>query len=204
MSIVIRHLKCSSPSFLRKMSLIFINKNINMKYEIGKVPFWWLHTCILQVGRLGLIHLILQIAEISEELPALLPASDRSERRAERLVERSVQRVPDRAPERGNERGSTEAPPPYHIAVLLPGRAAAPPPAYSAISQPDEFIIQPAEYIIQLGHPAELIAQLRQLTEFDFLPNVGCCHSESIRSTYRRFFTCSQYSQYGYCKYSFS
>ncbi|CAH2048879.1 unnamed protein product, partial [Iphiclides podalirius] len=75
-----------------------------------------------------------QIAEIAEELPALLPASERSERRAERLVERGAERVPEMVPDRTAERGTSEAPPPYHIAVLLPGRAAAPPPAYSAIS----------------------------------------------------------------------
>ncbi|KPJ07051.1 hypothetical protein RR48_04071 [Papilio machaon] len=76
-----------------------------------------------------------QIAEVAEELPALLPASERSERRAERLPERVAERVAERPVERGAERGAAgEAPPPYHIAVLLPGRAAAPPPAYSALS----------------------------------------------------------------------
>ncbi|XP_068633607.1 uncharacterized protein [Battus philenor] len=79
-----------------------------------------------------------QIAEVAEELPALLPTSERSERRAERLAEREVERMAERTAgrnaDRPGERGSGEAPPPYHIAVLLPGRAAAPPPAYSALS----------------------------------------------------------------------
>ncbi|CAK1580647.1 unnamed protein product [Parnassius mnemosyne] len=79
-----------------------------------------------------------QMSEVADELPALLPVSERSERRMERLttetVESGLEREVDRG-ERGVEGGSGEGPPPpYHIAVLLPSRAAAPPPAYSAIS----------------------------------------------------------------------